>query len=53
MLDTTIGLPADDVYPKLGWIEYGVIRKYGISPVDRRLVDERIFYKDLRDLTRS
>ena len=50
MLDTTIGLPADDVYPKLGWTAYGVIPKYGISPRDgKTLVDERFYYKDLRD----
>ena len=49
MLDTTIGLPADDVYPKLGYKAYGVIPRYGISPNDGKLVDERMYYKDLRD----
>ena len=49
MLDTTIGLPAEQVYPKLGYIEWGVIPKYGISPANGRLVDEKFFYKDLRD----
>ena len=49
MLDTTIGLPAENVYPKLGWTELGVVPKYGISPEDGRLVDEKFFYKDLRD----
>lgn len=49
MLDTTISLPADNVYPKLGYIAYGVIPKYGISPKDGQLVDERFYYKDLRD----
>ena len=50
MLDTTIGTPADDVYARLGYKEYGVIPKYGISPKDRSLVDERFYYKDLRDV---
>ena len=49
MLDTTIGLPAEHVYPKLGYTEWGVIPKYGISPADGSLVDEKFFYKDLRD----
>lgn len=49
ILDTTIGLPAEQVYPKLGWKEWGVLPNYGISPEDGRLVDERFFYKDLRE----
>ncbi len=49
MLDTTVGLPAENVYPKLGWTLIGVVPKYGISPKDGSLVDEKFFYKDLRD----
>ena len=49
MLDTTVGLPAEKVYPRLGYTSYGVAPKYGISPKDGSLVDERMFYKDLRD----
>ena len=49
MLDTTVGLPAEHIYPKFGYTELGVIPKYGFSPEDGRLVDEKFFYKDLRD----
>lgn len=50
MLDTTIGTAAEHVYPKWGYIEWGVIPKYGINPADgKTLVDERFFYKDLRE----
>ena len=49
MLDTTVGTAADLVYPRLGFKEFGVIPRYGISPVDGRLVDERFYYKDLRE----
>lgn len=50
MLDTTIGLPAEHVYPKLGYEEWGVLPKYGISPLTGELVDEKFFVKDLRDV---
>lgn len=50
MLDTTVGLPAEKVYPKLGYTELGVVPNYGISPADGSLVDEKWFYKDLRDV---
>ncbi|KAF2857534.1 acyl-CoA N-acyltransferase [Piedraia hortae CBS 480.64] len=50
MLDTTIGFGADKVYPKLGYIQCGMIPKYGISPKDGSLVDELFFYKDLRSV---
>ena len=48
-LDTTIGLPADEMYPKLGWKVWGMLPRYGTSPKDGSLVDERFYYKDLRD----
>ena len=50
MLDTMVGLPAEHVYPRLGYIEVGVIPKFGISPKDGTLRDEIFFYKDLRDV---
>ncbi|KAF2724317.1 acyl-CoA N-acyltransferase [Polychaeton citri CBS 116435] len=49
MLDTTIGSPAEHVYPKLGYTQVGVIPKYGIHPLTGELVDEVFFYKDLRE----
>ncbi|KAF7197349.1 Acetyltransferase [Pseudocercospora fuligena] len=50
MLDTTIGLAAEHVYPKLGYIPIGIVPKYAISPADgKTLMDELYFYKDLRD----
>lgn len=48
-LDTKVGTDAELVYPKLGWTELGVVPKYGIDPVTKELVDERFFYKDLRE----
>ncbi|KAK5114175.1 hypothetical protein LTR62_002745 [Meristemomyces frigidus] len=48
MLDTTIGSGAELVYPKLGYIVFGDVPKYGIHPLTGELVDERWFYKDLR-----
>lgn len=50
MLDTKVGSDAEKVYSKLGWKEVGVIPKYGIDPLTGQLVDERFFYKDLREL---
>lgn len=34
----------------MGWKELGVIPKYGIDPRTGELVDERFFYKDLREV---
>lgn len=48
MLDTTVGSAAEDVYPRLGYERLGVVREYGYSPKDGRLVDEVWFWKDLR-----
>jgi GNAT superfamily N-acetyltransferase len=48
MLDTEVGSPAEHVYPRLGYERLGVVREYGISPKDGRLVDEVWFWKDLR-----
>ncbi|KAK3650035.1 hypothetical protein LTR56_006622 [Elasticomyces elasticus] len=48
VLDTTIGSGAEYVYPKLGYTEIGIIPKYGIHPHTRELMDEMLFYKDLR-----
>lgn len=33
----------------MGYTEMGVVPKYGIDPLTRELVDERFFYKDLRE----
>ncbi|KAJ6514739.1 hypothetical protein DFH09DRAFT_1196181 [Mycena vulgaris] len=37
-LDTETGSPAETVYPKLGYIQLGIIPKYGVSPVDGSLI---------------
>ena len=50
MLDTEVGSPAELVYPKLGYVEYGVIPKYEISPKDGKLMDSKFYYKDVRDV---
>lgn len=50
MLDTTVGTPAEHLYPKLGWQRLGVVKDYGISPKDGRLLDEVFYVKDLRSL---
>jgi GNAT superfamily N-acetyltransferase len=52
MLDTIAGTPAEAMYLKLGWEKLGLVRDYGYSPEDGRLVDEVFFWKDLRDLKR-
>jgi hypothetical protein len=38
------------VYPRLGYAEWGILPGYGISPKDGSLVDEKFFYKDLRNV---
>lgn len=48
ILDTTVGTGAEQLYPKLGWERLGVVREYGISPKDGRLLDEVFFWKDIR-----
>ncbi len=48
MLDTIAGTPAEAMYPKLGWQRVGLVRDYGYSPDDGRLLDEVFFWKDLR-----
>ncbi|OAG42840.1 hypothetical protein AYO21_02791 [Fonsecaea monophora] len=48
MLDTEVGSGAELVYPRLGYERLGVVREYGFSPRDGRLVDEVWFWKDLR-----
>jgi GNAT superfamily N-acetyltransferase len=52
MLDTEVGSGAENVYPKLGYERLGVVREYGYSPRDGRLVDEVWYWKDLRKMTR-
>ncbi|CZT03731.1 uncharacterized protein RAG0_10400 [Rhynchosporium agropyri] len=47
-LDTTKGSPAEFIYPKLGYTKIGEIPRMQISPVDGSLLDEVLFYKDLR-----
>lgn len=47
LLDTTIGTPAEHVYPRLGYTMMGMIPRYGISPKDGKLLDEVWFYKQL------
>ncbi|KAG9229764.1 acetyltransferase [Amylocarpus encephaloides] len=48
LLDTEAGSPAELVYPRLGYIEIGVIPNYDISPKDGLPRGGRFFYKDLR-----
>lgn len=50
MLDTIEGTPADAMYPKLQWERLGVVRDYGISPEDGRLLNEVFYWKDVRYL---
>jgi ribosomal protein S18 acetylase RimI-like enzyme len=52
MLDTEVGSGAENVYPKLGYERLGVVREYGYSPRDGRLVDEVWYWKDLRKMAR-
>jgi len=49
LLCTPVGSKAEGMYPKLGYIRMGIVKAYGISPVDGRLVDEVWFWKDLRE----
>lgn len=49
MLDTKVGSDAENVYPRLGYKELGVVPNYGIDPHTGELVDERFFYMDLRE----
>ncbi|KAF7364576.1 N-acetyltransferase domain-containing protein [Mycena venus] len=46
-LDTETGSPAEIVYPKLGYIQLGIIPKYGVSPVDGELIAGTFFWKQL------
>lgn len=48
LLGTIVGTEAEDVYARLGYRLMGVVRDYGISPIDRGLVDASWFSKDLR-----
>ncbi|OCT45311.1 acetyltransferase [Cladophialophora carrionii] len=52
MLDTEVGSAAEEVYPKLGYERLGVVREYGYSLRDGRLVDEMWYWKDLRKMAR-
>ncbi|KAJ7483538.1 acetyltransferase [Mycena latifolia] len=47
MLDTETGSPAETVYPKLGYIQLGIVPKYGVSPVDKSLIAGTFFWKQL------
>ncbi|KAJ7431559.1 acyl-CoA N-acyltransferase [Mycena latifolia] len=46
-LDTETGSPAEAVYPKLGYIQLGIIPKYGLSPLDGSLIAATFFWKQL------
>jgi GNAT superfamily N-acetyltransferase len=48
LLDTEVGSPAEQVYPRLGYIRVGVVPEYGYSPIKGKFCDEVWFYKDLR-----
>ncbi|KAF8198697.1 acyl-CoA N-acyltransferase [Mycena galopus ATCC 62051] len=47
MLDTETGSPAEMIYPKLGYIQLGIVPKFGLSPVDGSLVAATFFWKQL------
>ena len=47
LLDTTVGTPAEKVYPRFGYRRMGVVERNGINPLTRELVDEVWFWKDL------
>lgn len=47
MLDTTVGTPAEMVYPRLESRRVGMVERYGIHPLTRELVGEMWFAKDL------
>jgi len=46
-LDTETGSPAEIIYPKLGYIQLGIIPKYGVSPVEGSLIAGTFFWKQL------
>ncbi|KAL1746010.1 hypothetical protein HDZ31DRAFT_62573 [Schizophyllum fasciatum] len=47
-LSTEAGSPAELVYPRLGWIQYGILPQYMITPGPKyELKDEICFYKML------
>ncbi|OBT84386.1 hypothetical protein VE02_06733 [Pseudogymnoascus sp. 03VT05] len=48
LLDTEKGSKAEKVYPRLGYVEYGTIPDYSVSPDGLVLKSETFFYKDLR-----
>lgn len=48
LLDTEKGSPAEDVYPRLGYVKVGEIPRYEMSPLDGSLKDGAFFYKDMR-----
>ncbi|KAJ7472663.1 putative acetyltransferase [Mycena latifolia] len=47
LLDTETGSSAETVYPKLGYIQLGIVPKYGVSPVDKSLIAGTFFWKQL------
>ncbi|KAH8656238.1 hypothetical protein BGZ60DRAFT_459478 [Tricladium varicosporioides] len=50
-LGTEVGSPAEMIYPRLGYIEIGVLPGGEIWHVDGSWKDEKLFYKDLRKET--
>ncbi|KFY06566.1 hypothetical protein V492_07959 [Pseudogymnoascus sp. VKM F-4246] len=53
LLDTEAGSKAEKVYPKLGYVEYGKIPEYSMSPKGLELKTGTFFYKDLRTVSTS
>ncbi|KAF2859316.1 acyl-CoA N-acyltransferase [Piedraia hortae CBS 480.64] len=49
ILDTVVGPAAEKVYRRLEYIEWGLLPNFSINPRDGTLMDERWFYKDLRN----
>ncbi|KAH6673671.1 acetyltransferase [Halenospora varia] len=50
-LGTEVGSPAEMIYPKLGYVEIGVLPGCEIWHIDGSWKDEKLFYKDLRKET--
>ncbi|KAI1754094.1 acyl-CoA N-acyltransferase [Xylaria castorea] len=46
MLSTEVGSPAEKIYPKLGYVEYGTVPSCCIGP-SGNMVDDVFFYKQL------
>lgn len=46
-LGTTVGTPAEGVYPRLGYQRVGIVERNGVHPISGKLIGEVLFWKDL------